>query len=407
MELRPSFRDVGIVSKQTRESILAAPSKRAFMNSLSPLQPIEAPIASVLIRVHNADAYLAEALESALRQTEKKIEVIVVDDGSTDSSREIVQRYAAQDSRVHLFEEEHRGLAATANRGLEVARGKYICILDADDIAMPNRVEKQVKFLEDHPDHVLVSGQATVINKTGETIGTRGKSPPDLDIAQSLKSGNFIVHSSVMYRRAEVLSAGGYDSVFPPAEDYDLWIRLAANCRLGNLPDVVCLYRVHENQQTTSRALREYLSAMCIQSAFRGASREMIRESVQADEKDFMPALRKLGYRDNEIAKSITTCYLIKVSSLNSERNHATASELLSQLKRHLGQMKGSSRYLAQAYSWEFTVSLSAHEFLHALRSLLFAFVYAPRRTTHNILRRLFTPLAIAPTRSVSESSVE
>ena len=130
------------------------------------------PIASVLMPVYNGEAYLREAVESVLGQTETNIELVAVDDGSTDSSRAILRQFALQDPRVRVFEEEHKGLVATLNRGLDVARARYICRLDADDIAMPDRIEKQVRFLDAHEDYVLVGGQVTIIDKAGEPMGT-------------------------------------------------------------------------------------------------------------------------------------------------------------------------------------------------------------------------------------------
>lgn len=377
------------------------------MNDRYSLQPFDSPIASVLMPVYNGDAFLVEAIDSALAQTEKNIEIVAVDDGSTDSSREILYRYAAQDTRVRVFEEKHQGLVATLNRGLEVARGKYICRLDADDIATLNRVEKQVRFLEEHPDYVLVGGQVTLVNTAGETIRTRKQSLSTIEIEQELGSHNPFIHSSVMYRRVDALHAGGYDPAFLHTEDYELWVRLAANHRLGNVPDEVCRYRVHENQVSSTNLLRQSFTAHCIRAAFRGASREAIKENVQAEEKDFMPALRRLGYSDDEIAAGIAGGYLIWVSQLNSAGNRELAFKLLSDVQKYLKEMKASSRYLAQTYSWEFIVSLGAHNFLRAARSLFLAFASAPRKTARNILGRLFTPLAIAPTGPLSEHSVK
>lgn len=353
------------------------------------------PIASVLMPVYNGEAYLAEAIESLLGQTERNIEVVAVDDGSTDSSREILRRFATRDTRVRVFEEDHRGLVATLNRGLEVACGKYICRLDQDDIAMPDRVEKQVRFLEEHPDHVLVGGQAIMIGKIGEKLRSWEQPLCYPEVLASLEKGCRFQHSSVMFRRAEVLSEGGYDPLFTTAEDYDLWVRLAVNYRLANLPDLVCQYRVHGNQISCSGILRQSFLAMCIKAFYRGASREMIRKSAQAEEGDFFEVLRNLGYSDDEIAGSLAGGFLHWVATLRSAGRLESALKLLSEVEGHLKKANCHPRYLAQAYWGEILVSLDAHDHRRAVRSLLRAFASSPWRTARRVIGKLLAPAPV------------
>jgi len=357
------------------------------------------PIASVLMPVYNGEAYLAEAIESVLGQTEKNIEVVAIDDGSTDSSRAILRRFALQDPRVRVFEEKHRGLVPALNRGLEVARGKYICRLDADDIAMPDRVEIQVRFLDAHEDYVLVGGQATVIGQAGETIGTREQPFSHDEIEAALRSYCCLTHSAVTFRRAEVLSAGGYDSLFNPAEDYDLWVRLAVNYRLGNLPDFVCQYRVHGNQVCSSSIFKQSFMAMCIRAAFRGASRETIRESVQAKKKDFFLVLRRLGFRNDEIAEGIVGVYLYWVGRYRSMGRQEMACKLLSELTQHMLDLKCNSLYLARVYSLGILVSLDARNYARAARYLLLALALSPEETIRRLFKKLLTPFSSAHNR--------
>jgi glycosyltransferase involved in cell wall biosynthesis len=344
--------------------------------------------------VYNAEAYLAEAVESALGQTEKNIEVVAVDDGSTDSSREILRRYAGRDPRLRILEEEHRGLIAALNRGLEVAQGEYICRLDADDIAMPDRVDRQVRFLQEHLDYVLVGGQVATIGSAGEDIGTVGTQFTGLDLAEYLKAGCCLVHSSVAFRRAEVLSAGAYDPLFVTVEDYDLWVRLVEDYRLAKLPEIVCKFRVHGDQVSVSRILRQYLSTMCIRAAFRGATREAIRDGVRADEKDFLKVLRQLGYSDDEIAANLTNTFLHWTGRLRSAGNRESASKLLLELKGYIQEMRCDSRFLAQAHWWHSRLSLDAHCYTTAAQFLFRAAASSPRVAAKRLLGRLLAPLS-------------
>jgi hypothetical protein len=202
-----------------------------------------------------------------------------------------------------------------------------------------------------------------------------------------------------MFRRAEALSAGGYDSLFYPAEDYDLWVRLAANYRLGNLADFVCQYRVHGNQVGSSSILKQSFTAMCIRAAFRGASREMIRESVQAGEKDFFLVLRRLGFQNDEIAEGIVGGYLHWAGRYRSMGRQEMACKLLSELTQHLLDLKCNSLYFARVYALEVLVSLDARNYARAARYLLLALALSPVETIQRVFRKLLTPFLSAHNR--------
>lgn len=356
---------------------------------------MSAPIASFLTAVYNGDAHLVEALESALGQTEKNIEIVAVDDGSTDSSREILRKYSHKDPRLRVFVEPHRGLVGTRNRALEEARGKYISVLDQDDVAMADRVEKQVRFLEQHPDCVLVGGQVETIDRTGAGIRSVGERLTGQDLAGHLENGCFLIHSSVTFRRAEVVSAGGYDPLFMPADEYDLFVRLAKNYRIASLPEIVCRYRVHGGQTSVSRILRQYLSVMCIRATFRGASRAAIRMSMQGDERNFLPVLRELGYSDDEIVANLTNTFLHWAARLRSVGDFESASELLLQAEGYVKGMKCNSHYLAQVYSWDARVDLASHHYIKAAHSLLLAFASSPVDTVRYATAKLLASFSI------------
>lgn len=203
---------------------------------------VSSPEVTVLLPVYNGAPYLEETLESILAQTFTNFELLVIDDGSTDGSRGILERFAARDARVRLVSRENRGLIATLNQGLALSRADIIARMDADDIALPRRFERQVGFMKSHPG-VDVCGTALVFHETGEEKYL----PEESAALQALTLFNTpVFHPTVIMRKASVLAVGGYASTAPCAEDYDLWERmLRAGSRFANLREVLLRYRVH------------------------------------------------------------------------------------------------------------------------------------------------------------------
>lgn len=202
---------------------------------------------SVYMPVHNAERYIIEAVQSVLAQTYRKFELIIVDDGSTDGSLAVLRRLAAQDSRIRLSSRANQGVSATRNECLTLSRGEFVAVLDSDDIALPDRLDRQLKFLSDHPEYLAVGSRALVIDPDGDPLCEwfTECSHEAID-AKNIGAGvSAICHSSVMMRRADVLAVGGYRTETVPAEDLDLWLRLAERGRLANLPEILAKYRVH------------------------------------------------------------------------------------------------------------------------------------------------------------------
>jgi glycosyltransferase involved in cell wall biosynthesis len=200
------------------------------------------PTVSVLMPVHNAERYLGEAVESILGQTFADFEFLIVDDGSTDRSRAILERYAAQDQRIHLTSRPNTGYAVALNELLSLARGQLVARMDADDVALPERLARQVDYLRAHPDVVCVGSAVHFIDAGGRFLRDRHPGMEHEAIQERALAGDCALnHPSVMMRRA-----GGYHVEFMPAEDLDLWLRLGEIGRLTNLPDVLMKYRQHE-----------------------------------------------------------------------------------------------------------------------------------------------------------------
>jgi glycosyltransferase involved in cell wall biosynthesis len=199
--------------------------------------------------VYNGERFLREAVDSILNQSFGDFEFLILDGGSTDGSPAILQDYAARDPRIRLTVRPGMGLTASLNEMLDQARGEFIARMDADDVSLPERLERQVQHLRGHPECVLVGSVALVIDPEGDPISVWfTKSTHESLDAQNLDSKLLeasLCHPSVMMRREVVLDLGKYDPSCQIAEDLDLWLRLAERGRLANLPEPLLKYRYH------------------------------------------------------------------------------------------------------------------------------------------------------------------
>lgn len=202
-----------------------------------------AVIVSVIMPLHNAAAYVGEAVRSILGQTFEDFELIVVDDASTDGSGEVVQ--GINDSRVRLIRSEVQLNAAGArNLGVAEAGGEYVAFLDADDIAFPERLAVQVAFLREHPEVGVLGTQVVMMDQDGAFVSDGVGARPSSQIPSLLLFANWLALSSVMVRRALLIP---FRPEFAPAEDYDLWARLAGKATVHILPQTLTRYRVNPN----------------------------------------------------------------------------------------------------------------------------------------------------------------
>ena len=210
-----------------------------------------APRVSVVLPVHNGEAYLRQAIRSVLdHEFDQDLELILIDDGSTDGSLEIARKFAKNDRRVHIISRENRGLVSSLNEGIGVASGEWIARMDADDICVRERLSRQIAWaLEKKAD---VCGG--FVRTFGHALPRVRRYPvSDASIRLKLLFNTCFAHPSVIGRR-EVLSKFPYDSSFQPGDDYELWTRLAiAGVGLTNCPTVVLNYRLHGHQMTATR----------------------------------------------------------------------------------------------------------------------------------------------------------
>ncbi len=221
---------------------------------------------TVLLPVYNAEAFLRPAIESILGQSFGDFELLIMDDGSTDGSREVAASY--DDPRIRRLDNgRNLGLIATLNRGLNLAQGEYIARMDADDRSFPERFERQLNFLDRHPE-VGVCG--TWYQRTSPTGATLMKPPAeDRLIRFGLTFDTVFAHNTIMLRRA-LLEAHGlrYDSGHPYAEDYDFWVRCARHTRLANIPEVLLDYRFHAGNTSNRFKAEQVRTADRVRAAY-------------------------------------------------------------------------------------------------------------------------------------------
>jgi len=209
---------------------------------------------TVLMPVYNAERYLKPAIDSILAQTYEDFEFLIINDGSADSSRKIVESYG--DSRIKLVDNpSNMGLPRTLNRGLSLATGELIARQDADDVSHRERLSRQAEFLDAHTDVVLVGSRARIIDEAGRDTGLRLDCCCEYEsIRWDLLFDNSFVHTAVMFRRAVIANElGGYDESFRYNEDYDLWSRVSYSHRVENLARVLVDYRVHPHARMSSQ----------------------------------------------------------------------------------------------------------------------------------------------------------
>jgi len=205
------------------------------------------PRVTVFIPIYNSEKFLHETITGVLNQTYKNFELLAIDDGSTDSSLNILNSF--NDPRIRIERnKKNMGRPYTRNRGVELAKGEYIAILDSDDIAMPDRLLEQVNFLDKNQDISGVGSFAEIISDTGKFIKTLELPCDTKSINSKIYQSNCFVHSSIMLRLQTLVDIGGYNLEYPQAQDYELFLRLCRNHSLANIPKVLVKYRIHSGQ---------------------------------------------------------------------------------------------------------------------------------------------------------------
>ena len=220
------------------------------------------PRLSVIMSVYNDAIYLPSAIESILAQTFGDFEFLIVDDGSTDDSGSIIDRFARQDGRIRAFHQANQGLIYSLNLMIAEARTPLLARMDGDDISLRNRFETQLAYLASHSDIGVLGTGADTIDERGRPGLRRFENVTDPDaVVADLKNGPPLCHPSVVMRRDVVERVGGYHPAFLHCEDYDLWLRLSELTRLSSLPERLILYRQSVSQVSNRHALTQQIGA--------------------------------------------------------------------------------------------------------------------------------------------------
>ena len=288
----------------------------------------QTPSVSVVLPVFDGEAYLVQAVESILAQSLNTIELIAIDDGSRDRSLEILRNYAGADPRLRVVTRGNRGLVATLNEAIALAESEFVAIMNADDVSLPTRLEKQLVFLQTHSQvQLLTSGNAPSI------VARLPVEPAAVRAFLPLASP--VAHPAVMFRRQAVMACGLYREQMMPAEDYDLWLRISEHHDIANLPEVLLQYRLHAGQVSANRfeavAAATLAAQMASRCRLRGEPDPLEGVAVLS------PAmLERMGIEQDQIARQTLMNVLGRAEMhLAASRRPADARSLMNAMSDH------------------------------------------------------------------------
>jgi hypothetical protein len=303
---------------------------------------------SVVMSVLNGEKFLPEAVDSILKQSFRDFEFIVIDDGSTDSSGAILESYQKKDPRVRVYHQENRGLVESLNRGCAMARGKYLARMDADDIAIKERLMLQVRFMEEHPEVAVLGGAVEVIDSTGRWLDTSVNPSGDSQLKLDALRGNCpFWHSTVLMRKDVFVSVGGYRKVVVDCEDYDLWLRISDRYQLANLKEVLTKYRLHPDQVTLRKCKQGALSALAAQAAA-GSRRSGNPDPLDSIDEITPAVLATLGVSDATLNATLAKRYLRVIQIMCDACQYTAATEALDEITGSCDWKLAGSRALAE-----------------------------------------------------------
>ena len=220
------------------------------------------PNISVVIPAYNAAKFLSDAIESILKQTFQDFEVIVIDDCSTDDTWKVIKSFAKKDSRIRPYQnKQNLGIAGNRNKGVSLAKGKYLVWQDADDISLSMRLEKQFRFMEKHSEVGIVGGYIKLF-RGSITLGIREYPLHDSSLRQCIFRYSPIAQPAAMVRLEALHKVGAYNLKYPPAEDIDMTFRIGEYYKLANIPEIVVRYRESDTSATFTRLRKMELSTL-------------------------------------------------------------------------------------------------------------------------------------------------
>ena len=220
------------------------------------------PSISVVMSVYNGIPYISDTIKSILNQTFEEFEFIIIDDGSTDGSSEVIEKFQMIDQRITLLKQPNQGIVASLNRGIEMAKAPLIARIDADDIAVKDRLEKQVQFMNSNLDVLAVGTAICIIDEENKPIKDIYFPSRSEQLVERMQKNNQFAHPSVMFRKDKIIQIGGYREILHYAEDYDLWLRLSEMGAIENLKEVLLLYRDHSKNISKNKHFKQWIAFM-------------------------------------------------------------------------------------------------------------------------------------------------
>lgn len=291
------------------------------------------PDISVIMSVYNGEAYLKEAIESVICQTFKNWELIVINDCSKDSTAEILEEFSAKDDRIKVYTNDiNLKLPASLNKAISLSSGKYIARMDADDICLPERLEKQYNFMEEHQDVALSSIRFMTVKNGVYASGGAGGRCDNTSLRAMLLVANPILHPGVI-AKAEVLKELLYDTTLTCTEDLELWTRMAMNNhKIEILPECLLVYRLHDKQITSTTLERQHTEVLKIQQKYYGS----LLDEMSDEMKEFY--IGGIYFKENaDIEKFLTYAKCLKTVSRGKFDKNAinyALLEILAEYKR-------------------------------------------------------------------------
>ncbi len=221
------------------------------------------PKTSIIMPVYNGEKFLRDSIISTLSQTDQDFELLIADDGSTDKTEEIIKSF--NDPRIKYFKRNHEGVFSVLNFLIEQSNGKFIARMDADDISNPDRLKKQIYFLESNPEFSLVGSWATIINDKGEEKGLMDYPP---NTWENIKKYTFLhcpfIHPTVVFKKEMMEKVGAYKEKYKHIEDYELWTRIVFKYKCFNIHEPLIKYRIHSSQLTKKNNLKMKLEGILV-----------------------------------------------------------------------------------------------------------------------------------------------
>jgi glycosyltransferase involved in cell wall biosynthesis len=313
------------------------------------------PTVSVVMSVFNGERFLAEAIESILNQTFRDFEFIIIDDGSTDETPGILVSYQKADPRVAVLHQVNKGQVPSLNSGCGLARGRYIARIDADDVALPERLERQIAYLEQNPQIALLGSSISNIDEMGRHLSTWALPTGDKEIKERLFGLQDIpfCHVTLVFRTEAFRAVNGYRTAFAPAEDYDLWLRMAERWQLSNLPEP--LVKVRRRAQSLSfRSARQQVISRLVAWSASAVRRAGGSDPICQEEPVSRDLVRSLGVSDALFEESLMGVYQYWIDVMLQASDKAVALRVMrealeSQSWKHIKKSILANTWLAAA----------------------------------------------------------